>query len=126
MERPGECVCHEVPGDEACAVTMFRVHIEKYKMTCLRNHILERHCSTPLPTTSLVVESSRKHVQEWTTSNFHIDNFAIVDKIIEYACTTLRPEPHLRDELCSLNSHMFRSYSYAINARQGGADSKGH
>ena len=38
------------------------------KMLCLGSHLLERYCSTPLPTTSQVVESSRKHVQGWTTS----------------------------------------------------------
>eukprot|EP00731_Ephydatia_muelleri_P021287 Em0013g1014a len=50
--------------------TMFRVYSDKCKNVCLGSHLLEKHCSTPLPTTSLVVENSRKHVLGWTTSSY--------------------------------------------------------
>ena len=96
---------------------MFRVFSDKYKNAVPGIHLLGRHCSTPLPTASLVVESSRKHM-DYIKINFHIDNFVIVDKIIDVLAPLSDLDHTLRDELCDLRSHVytFLSYGYAVHA----------
>ena len=92
-------------------------------MLCLGSHLLESYCSTPLPTTSLVVQSSRKHVRGWTTSRSTstFDNFVIVDKIIDVLAPLSDLDHTLHDELRGLCSHVytFLSYGYAVHAREG-------
>ena len=53
--------------------------------------------------------------------NFHIDNFVIVDKIIDVLAPLSDLDHTLRDELCGLCSRVytFLSYGYAVHAREG-------
>ena len=53
--------------------------------------------------------------------NFHIDNFTIVDKVIDALAPQSDVDHTLRDELRGLRAdvYTFLSYGYALHAREG-------
>ncbi|KAL5496895.1 hypothetical protein EMCRGX_G013267 [Ephydatia muelleri] len=53
--------------------------------------------------------------------NFHIDNFIIVDKVIDALAPPSDIDQTLRNELCGLHKdvYTFLSYGYALHAREG-------
>ncbi|KAL5484240.1 hypothetical protein EMCRGX_G020702 [Ephydatia muelleri] len=64
---------------------------------------------------------------DYVKVNFHIDNFAIVDRLIDILAPLSDVDHTLRDELHVLrtNAYDFLSYGYSLNAREGVAASDG-
>ena len=60
--------------------------------------------------------------------NFHIDNFIIVDKVIDTLAPPSDIDQTLRNELCGLRKdvYTFLSYGYALHAREGVKSSEIH
>eukprot|EP00731_Ephydatia_muelleri_P002645 Em0001g2645a len=60
--------------------------------------------------------------------NFHIDNFIIVDKVIDALAPPSDIDQTLRNELCGLRKdvYTFLSYGYALHAREGVKSSEIH
>ena len=72
------------------------------------------------------VQEARAGV-DYVKVNFHIDNFAIVDRLINILAPLSDVDHTLRDELHSLrtNAYDFLSYGYSLHAREGVAASDG-
>ena len=62
---------------------------------------------------------------DYVKVNFHIDNFDIVDRLINILAPLSDVDNMLRDELCGLhsNAYPFLSYGYSVHAREGVAAS---
>ena len=58
---------------------------------------------------------------DYITVNFHTDNFAIVDKVIDVLAPLSDVGHILRNELCDLRSDAYTllSYGYAVHVRKG-------
>ncbi|KAL5502803.1 hypothetical protein EMCRGX_G009632 [Ephydatia muelleri] len=73
--------------------------------------------------TPLAVVSNKRHGQEWIIFkvNFHIDNFTIVDKVIDALAPQSDVDHTLHDELHGLHAdvYTFLRYGYAVHTREG-------
>ena len=103
--------------------TMFRVYSDKYKNALPGKPPIGKtlfYSITNNITGGGKQQEARAGV-DYTKVNFHIDNFVIVDKIIDVIAPLSDLDHTLRDELCGLRSHvyMFLSYGYAVHAREG-------
>ena len=67
--------------------------------------------------------SNKTHGQAWITFkvNFHIDNFTIVDKVIEALVPQSDVDHTLHDKLHGLHAdvYTFLRYGYAVHTREG-------
>ena len=103
--------------------TMFRVYSDKYKNAFPGKPPLGKtlfYSITNNITGGGKQQEARAGV-DYIKVNFHIDNFVIVDKIIDVIAPLSDLDHTLRDELCGLCSHVytFLSYGYAVHAREG-------
>ena len=103
--------------------TMFRVYSDKYKNALPGKPPLGKtlfYSITNNITGGGKQQEARAGV-DYIKVNFHIDNFVIVDKIIDVIAPLSDLDHTLRDELCGLRSHVytFLSYGYAAHAREG-------
>ena len=103
--------------------TMFRVYSDKYKNALPGKPPLGKTMFYSI-TNKITGGGKQPEARAWVDYikvNFHIDNFVIVDKIIDVIAPLSDLDHTLRDELCGLRSHVytFLSYGYAVHAREG-------
>ena len=139
MEGAGECICYEVPGVEARQLenvfamrslvlkhniaTMYKVYSEKYKDAMPGKPPIGSTLFYSIAK-NITGEGKKQEARagvDYIKVNFHTDNFAVVDKIIDVLAPLSDVDDILRDELHGLCSdvYTFLSYGYAVHVREG-------